>query len=94
MLIVARFVPGGRIATTFTSGLVKLRWATRFAPFVAIAAVLWASYGALLGYLGGRIFRDHPLVALGLAFAVAIACVGIVELVRWLRRRRLSSSQA
>ncbi len=94
VLIVARFVPGGRIATTFTSGLVHLRWATRFAPFIAIAAVLWASYGALLGYLGGRIFRNHPLLALGLAFALAVGCVGVVELVRWLLRRRSSSSRA
>src|SRR6266545_1778679 len=30
VLIVARFVPGGRTAATFTSGLVQLRWPTRF----------------------------------------------------------------
>src|SRR5207302_3623239 len=61
VLVVARFVPGGRTATTFTSGLVGLRWATRFVPFIAVAAVLWAFYGALLGYLGGRVFRSQPL---------------------------------
>ena len=34
VLIVARFIPGGRTAATFTAGLVHLRWMTRFAPFI------------------------------------------------------------
>src|SRR5204863_217617 len=71
VLIVARFIPGGRTATTFTSGLVHLRWLTQFAPFILIASVLWALYGALLGYLGGRIFRDHPLYAPLVSFGIA-----------------------
>ena len=87
VLIVARFVPGGRTATTFTSGVVGLRWPTRFAPFIAVAAVLWALYGALLGYLGGRIFRDQPLYALLVAFGIAGAVAGVAELIRLLRKR-------
>jgi membrane protein DedA with SNARE-associated domain len=87
VLIVARFVPGGRTATTFTSGLVRLRWLTRFAPYVLIAAVLWATYGALLGYLGGRLFRDHPIYALLVAFGIAAAVAAAAEGARWLRKR-------
>ena len=87
VLVVARFVPGGRTATTFTSGLVGLRWLTRFAPFIAVAAVLWAAYGGLLGYLGGRVFRDQPLYALLVAFGIAGAVAGVAELVRRLRKR-------
>lgn len=87
VLIVARFVPGGRTATTFTSGVVRLRWLTRFAPFVFIAAVLWATYGALLGYLGGRAFRDQPIYALLLAFGFAALVGGAAELLRRLRQR-------
>jgi len=87
VLIVARFVPGGRTATTFTSGVVGLRWHTRFAPFIAVAAVLWATYAALLGYLGGRVFRDQPLYALLVAFGIAGAVAVVAELVRWLRKR-------
>jgi membrane-associated protein len=85
VLIVARFVPGGRTAATFTSGLVQLRWATRFAPFVLVAAILWGTFGALLGYLGGRVFRDQPIYALLLAFGIAALVTLVVELVR--RRR-------
>lgn len=85
VLIVARFVPGGRTATTFTSGLVELRWPTRFGPFVLVAAVLWGIFGALVGYLGGRIFRDQPIYALLLAFGIAALLTGAAELVRRLR---------
>lgn len=87
VLIVARFIPGGRTATTFTSGVVHLRWLTRFAPYVFVAAILWALYGALLGYLGGRMFRDNPVLALLVAFGVAAAVGAAGELVRRLRKR-------
>jgi membrane-associated protein len=87
ILIVARFVPGGRTATTFTAGLVKLPWLTRFAPFIFVAAILWALYGALLGYIGGRVFQNHPLYALLVAFGIAAAVAVGAEGARWLRKR-------
>jgi len=87
VLIVARFIPGGRTATTFTAGLVKFSWTRRFAPYIAVAAVLWASYAVLLGYLGGRAFEDQPIYALLLAFGLAVLITVGGELVR---RRRAS----
>lgn len=86
VLVVARFVPGGRTATTFTSGLVRFSWHTRFAPFIFVAAVLWALYGALLGYLGGMVFRDQPIYALLVAFAIAAIVYASAELIRRLRQ--------
>jgi len=70
ILVVARFVPGGRTGATFTSGLTGFRY-RRFALFTAIAAVLWALYAVLLGYFGGRVFHDRPLLAVLVAFALA-----------------------
>jgi membrane protein DedA with SNARE-associated domain len=87
VLIVARFVPGGRTATTFTAGAVRFQWLTRFAPFVLVAALLWAAYGGLLGYLGGRLFRDQPLYALLVALGIAATVASSAELARWLRKR-------
>jgi membrane-associated protein len=87
VLVVARFVPGGRTATTFTAGLVKLHWLTRFVPFIFIAAILWALYGALLGYIGGRVFENHPLYALLVAFGIAAAVAAAAEGARLLRKR-------
>jgi membrane-associated protein len=86
VLVVARFIPGGRTATTFTAGLVRLRWMTRFAPYVFVAAILWAVYGGLLGYLGGRLFEDQPIYALLLALGIAaLITVGVES---WRRFRK------
>ena len=87
ILIVSRFIPGGRTATTFTSGLVHMRWLMRFVPYILVAAVLWALYGALLGYLGGRLFENHPLYALLVALGIAASVAASVEGARWLRKR-------
>jgi membrane-associated protein len=87
ILVVARFIPGGRTATTFTSGLVHVRWLMRFVPYIFVAAILWAVYGALLGYLGGRLFKDHPLYALLVAFGIAASVTASVEGARWLRKK-------
>lgn len=87
VLVIARFIPGGRTATTFTAGLVKLPWARRFAPYIALAAVLWSAYAVLLGYLGGTTFRNKPLYALLLAFGIAAVFTAAVEAFRRLRGR-------
>jgi membrane protein DedA with SNARE-associated domain len=79
VLVVARFVPGGRTATTFTAGLVHVAWMRRFAPLIALAAVLWSLYSVFLGYLGGKLFRDKPLYAVILALGVALAITAAVE---------------
>jgi hypothetical protein len=47
--------------------------------------VMWSVYGGLLGYLGGRIFRDKPWAALLVAFGIASAIAGASEV--WRRYR-------
>jgi membrane-associated protein len=84
----ARFVPGGRTAVTVTAGLLRMRWA-RFAAFAAAAGLGWASYAALVGYLGGRAFEDNVLWGLLLGFAVAAGTYVVVEAVRRLRQGRM-----
>ena len=79
VLIVARFIPGGRTAATFTAGLVRLRWLTQFVPYIFVAAIVWAVYAALLGYLGGRIFEDKPIYALLIAFGIAALVTAAAE---------------
>lgn len=82
----ARFIPGGRTATTVTAGALWMRWA-RFATFAALAAIGWASYAALLGYIGGRAFEDNPLWGLLVGFGVAAVTFLVVEVVRRARAR-------
>jgi membrane-associated protein len=85
VFVVARFVPGGRTATTFTAGVVRFWWLGRFVPFVFVAAILWSSYGSLLGYFGGRVFEDKPIYALLVAFGIAAALTVAAEV--WRRAR-------
>jgi membrane-associated protein len=84
LIVVARFVPGGRTATTLTCGITHFPY-RRFAAYALAAAVMWSVYGGLLGYLGGRIFRDKPWAALLVAFGIASAIAGASE--AWRRYR-------
>jgi membrane-associated protein len=87
IITVARFIPGGRTATTFTAGYVEFPW-RRFLVFDAIAASIWGCYTVLLGYFGGSQFEEQPWKGLLLAFAIALAVTGLIEAVRYLRHRR------
>jgi membrane protein DedA with SNARE-associated domain len=86
VLIVGRYVPGGRTAATFTCGVTHYPYA-RFVAFDALAATSWAVYASVLGYFGGRFFKDHAWVALLVAFGIAGLLTLAVEGVRRLRRR-------
>ena len=93
LLITARFIPGGRTALTITSGVTRQprRW---FAGWIAIAAVIWASYAALLGALGKETFKDNHTAAFLLAFGTAIGVTLVIELVRHFRNRGNESNEA
>ena len=64
----------------------------RFAIFDAIAGIVWASYAALLGYVGGKQFEEAPWKGLLLALTIAFSVAGAIELVRWLMRRRKAAA--
>jgi len=87
LIVIARFIPGGRTAVTLSAGLLEMPW-RRFVAFDLLAGMLWACYATLIGYFGGKAFEDEPLRGLVLALVVAFAIAGGVELFRWLRRRR------
>jgi membrane-associated protein len=87
LLITARFIPGGRTILTVSSGITRQPrlW---FAGWVAIAATIWASYAAGLGYLFGQAFEDDHARAFWLAFGTALSITGLVEVIRFLKERR------
>jgi membrane-associated protein len=88
IIIIARFIPGGRTAVTFSAGYVHtLRW-RRFIVYDVVAGLIWATYAALLGYFGGKTFEDHPFWGLALALGIALTAGLLVEVVRHLRARR------
>jgi membrane-associated protein len=85
-ILVGRFIPGGRTVITLACGLLEMRW-RKFIAWDVAAGLMWASYAALLGYFGGRAFEESPLKGFAVAFAVALALTGAIELYRWLKRR-------
>jgi membrane protein DedA with SNARE-associated domain len=86
VLVVARYIPGGRTAVTLTTGAVgyPLRL---FSPFDALGAVSWGLYCSMIGYLGGKAFEHNPVAGLLLGFGVAVSITILVELVRRYRQR-------
>lgn len=86
LILVGRFVPGGRTAVTLSAGLIRFGW-RRFLAADAVAAVTWAVYAALIGYFGGRAFENEPWQGLVIALAIGFALGGAVEAGRRLRRR-------
>ncbi len=88
LIIIARFIPGGRTAVTFSAGYVHtMRW-RRFIVADVVAGTIWGTYAAMLGFVGGKQFEEEPWKGLLLAFFVAVAFAALVEAVRWVRGRR------
>jgi membrane protein DedA with SNARE-associated domain len=81
LLITARFIPGGRTALTVTSGITRQprRW---FMGWVGVAVLIWATYAALLGYIGGQAFEDNHTMAFLVAFGAALGMTAVIEVVR------------
>src|ERR1700752_2137137 len=70
LIIVCRFIPGGRTAVTLTCGLTGYP-RRRFVAGTAAAAVIWALYAFFIGRLGGKAFEDRPWAGFLVAFAAA-----------------------
>ena len=88
LIVVARFIPGGRTVTMFTAGFVETFPWRRFIVFDLLACAIWGSYAVLLGYFGGRTFEEEPWKGLLLAFGLALVVTAVIEVVRHLRRRQ------
>ncbi len=87
LVVVGRFIPGGRTASTFGAGTLAMPW-RRFLLADVAAAVLWATYATLLGYLGGATFRGSTWKPLALSLGLAAVISLGVEVWRRIERRR------
>jgi len=89
LILIGRFIPGGRTAVTLSAGTLRYPW-RRFALFDAAAAIGWALYATLLGYFGGRVFENAAWKGLVLSLGIAFAVAGSIEVTRWWLKRRRS----
>src|SRR5262249_31644783 len=94
VIISMRFVPVGRAASTFASGLLEMPW-RRFAVVAAVAVTAWTVFATLIGYWSGRTIGigGPAVVAIALAIAVVLGVAGelVHQLLRMHRGRRAGS---
>ena len=62
-IIVARFIPWARWVATIVLASVRYNW-FKFVFFDTVGVILWALLSVGVGYLGGRILQDYPLLAM------------------------------
>ena len=87
LVVVGRFIPGGRTASTFAAGTLEMPW-RRFIVADLVAVVVWAVFASMLGYAGGSTFEDSTglslLASLGVATLIGVA----IEVWRRVQRQR------
>jgi membrane protein DedA with SNARE-associated domain len=93
VIILCRFIPGGRTAVTLTCGLIGYNRRS-FMLATAVAAMIWACYAFFIGRLGGHVFERKPWAGLLLALGVVLAVSALVEVIRRLRGRRNQSQSS
>jgi membrane protein DedA with SNARE-associated domain len=94
LIIVCRFIPGGRTAVTLSCGLIGYQ-RRRFVIGTAAAGLIWATYAFWIGRLGGKAFEDKPWAGLLIAFGATLVFSGLVEAGRRIvaRRRMIRDSR-
>lgn len=70
-IIIARFIPWARWFVTIILGSVGYSW-SRFIVWDSIGALIWATQATLLGYVGGWLFQEQPLIGLVVGAALGI----------------------
>lgn len=80
VIVFARYLPGARSATALSAGMLGYS-AVRFHWYTALGVLLWATEAALLGYLGGALFENRPVLGLLLGLAGALLITAIAAAV-------------
>jgi membrane-associated protein len=75
-IFAARYIPVGRVAVNMTAGALGYP-RRRFVGLTAAAALVWATYGAVIGIGAGAWLKHHPVVAV-LVGIVAGILMGLV----------------
>ena len=90
VIILCRFIPGGRTAVTLTCGVTGYP-RRRYLTATACAGMLWASYAFFLGRLGGQVFEGQLWIGLLLGLGLGLAVSVLIEIARrmwqWHTRR-------
>jgi membrane-associated protein len=80
LILVARFVPIGRVAVNLTAGATRYHH-PRFLGLTALSAVLWGAYSVGIGLFFGQWFEENHLLGAAIAIVCAVALGIVVDLV-------------
>lgn len=89
LIMVARYIPVGRIAVNMTAGATGFG-RTRFLWLTVIAGCSWSLYSVGIGVLAGHWAEDNPILGVAAAVAIAMAIGLLVDLFN----RRLTTRRA
>ncbi|OFI37740.1 alkaline phosphatase [Arthrobacter sp. SW1] len=78
LIMVARFIPVGRVAVNLTAGATHFRHG-EFIALTAMSAVLWAGYSVAIGIFFGQWFEHNRLLGAVIAIVAAVILGIIVD---------------
>lgn len=85
LILVARFIPIGRVAVNLTAGATGYS-RRRFVALTALSGTVWAGYSVGIGAVAGTWFEHNHLlgvaVAVGIAVGIGFAVDRVIALVR------------
>ena len=80
LILVARFVPIGRVAVNLTAGVTHYPH-LRFVALTVLSATLWAGYSVGVGLFFGQWFEENHLLGAVIAIICAVALGIVVDVV-------------
>lgn len=80
LILVARFIPIGRVAVNLTAGVTHYHH-LRFVGLTVLSATLWAGYSVGIGLFFGQWFEDNHLLGAAIAIVCAVGLGILVDLV-------------
>lgn len=78
IILVCRFIPGGRQIVNITAGALEFP-RRRFMLFDGIAVTAWAAYNVAVGAVAGTWVEDQPLLAMIIALVLALGLGWLAE---------------
>jgi membrane-associated protein len=78
LIMVARFIPIGRVAVNLTAGATRFSHGM-FVALTAMSAVLWAGYSVAIGLFFGQWFKHNHLLGAIIAIVAAVILGIIVD---------------
>ena len=79
LILVARFIPIGRVAVNLTAGVTHYPH-LRFVGLTVLSASLWAGYSVAIGLFLGQWFEDNHILGAAIAIVCAVALGILVDL--------------